>query len=296
MRLDKKLLELFPEKTRSQCANLIQNGLVKVNNVLVHKTGFAVEDSDEILLEEIQVVLKDIVAEDIPLNIVFENDDFLVINKSKDIAVHPGDNDETKTGTIVNAVLYHCGKDLSNIDDVIRPGIVHRLDKDTTGVLIVAKNNAFHACLAKQIEERSVKKMYRAIVMGRPQDGVIEAPISRSLKDRKKMAVRKGGRTAKTIFKVLEYFEDIDASLVEIQLITGRTHQIRVHFTSIGYPVIGDVAYGNDKRNAFFKGKFKIDSQVLHAYSYEFLDLEGKEQKFVAEEPKEFAQIINREI
>jgi 23S rRNA pseudouridine1911/1915/1917 synthase len=276
-RLDKYLAELYPEKTRSFLGKLIEQGKVLVNGVYVSKPALSVDESDEIevIFGEPQE-RPDLVPENIPLDILLETKDFLAINKAKNMSVHPADDDESKKGTVVNAVLFHCGDQLSGVGGERRPGIVHRLDKDTTGVLVIAKNDEFHAHLAGQIEARKVKKIYRALVVGCPKDGTIEAPIARSIKDRKKMAVRKGGKIAITSFRVIASFQKHNVSLVEIELITGRTHQIRVHFASIGYPVIGDATYGNEKANLPFAQKFGITSQVLHSYQYEFTDLSEK--------------------
>lgn len=277
MRLDKHLAELYPEKTRSFLVKMIEQGKVLVNGICVSKPAFAVNEDDEIeVIFGAPAERLDLVPENIPLDILLETKDFLAINKAKNMSVHPADDNESKKGTVVNAVLFHCGDQLSGVGGERRPGIVHRLDKDTTGVLVIAKNDEFHAHLAGQIEARKVKKIYRALVVGRPKDGIIEAPIARSVKDRQKMSVQKGGKAATTKFHVIAAFQKYDVSLVEIELITGRTHQIRVHFASIGHPVIGDGTYGNEKVNQLFEKKFGITSQVLHSYQYEFTDLSEK--------------------
>ncbi len=284
MRLDLKLKEIFPEKTRSQLEKLVEKGCVKVNKKIIQKSAYKIDEEDIIKVKFPEITGRDdLKPKNIPLDIIFENKDYLVINKQKGIVVHPSEDEDTLSATIVNAVLYHCGESLSGINGEKRPGIVHRLDKNTTGVLIIAKNDKFHAHLAKQIENREVKKIYRALVLGHPENGVIEAPIGRSYKDRKIMGVKKGGRYAKTVFKLVEYFPKYDVSLVEIELITGRTHQIRVHFKSINHPVVGDSTYGNEKINKLFSQKFNINSQLLHAYKYSFIDLEGHKKKFIAE-------------
>ena len=293
MRLDKKLVELYPEKTRSQLAKLIEAGAVKVNGEVENRSKYKVREEDVVTVDFPEVKERgDLIAEDLPLDILYECDDYLVINKHKGITVHPGDDDVSQSGTVVNAVMHHCGDSLSGISGEKRPGIVHRLDKDTTGVLIVAKTDMFHAHLAKQIENRETEKIYMALIVGHPQDGEINAPIARSQQDRKKMTVKKGGRDSITRFKVIEYFPYWDVSLLEVDLITGRTHQIRVHLKSIVHPVVGDDLYGFENVNKKFVQKFNISSQILHAYKYSFVDLDGKKQSFEAPLDETFESVL----
>ena len=299
MRLDQKLQQLHPKITRSQLVKLIDAGKVQVNGKLVLKSAFKVSESDKVVCdvskkdnsesqETLKILEERVRSSGLKLNVIYECDDYLVINKQKGISVHRAENTPKQEVAIADIALVYCNGKLSDVGDLTRPGIVHRLDKDTTGVLIIAKNNAFHAHLAKQIEERRVEKIYRALVLGKPEDGFIDAPIYRSTKDRKKMAVRAGGKESQTKFKVLNFLPEYNVSLVEILLITGRTHQIRVHFSSINHPVVGDTSYGNKKINEVFKREYDIESQLLHAYKYSFIDLEGKEQNFIAEVPLEF--------
>jgi 23S rRNA pseudouridine1911/1915/1917 synthase len=225
-------------------------------------------------------------AEDIPIEILYEDDDILVVNKPKGMSVHPGSG--VSKGTLVNAIL---GKhDLSDGSEDFRPGIIHRLDKDTTGALVIAKNNFAHENIAEQIKNRTTKKIYIALVKGiiKEEKGVIDMPVGRSETDRKKMAVTKTGKEAHTEFRVLERFSE-GYTLIEVTLKTGRTHQIRVHMAKIGHPVVGDTTYSSGKN------PFGVDSQMLHSHILGFVHpTKNKYMEFEAPIPKYFEEIINK--
>ncbi len=256
--------------SRNQIQRLISDGHVKVNNKAV-KSNQKVKTGDEISYHVPKAKLSPLKPEKIPLNVIFEDKNILVINKPAGIVVHP---DETghSTGTLVQAILAHC-KDLSGIGGTKRPGIVHRLDKDTSGVLLIAKNDKTHQKYSQLFQDRKVKKTYLALVKGNPktQKGRIEAGIARHSVDRKKMAVSNQGRTAITNFEVLEVHPGF--SLLKVNIETGRTHQIRVHLASIGHPVIGDSVYGDKALNKKFQEKHGLKRQFLHAQK---LEIDGK--------------------
>ena len=244
-------------------------------------------DIIEINIEEPKEVK--IEAQDIPLDIIYEDEDILVVNKQKGLVVHPANGNPD--GTLVNAVMAHCKDSLSGIGGELRPGIVHRLDKDTSGLLIIAKNDKAHIQMSNQIKNREVKKTYIALVRGTiaENEATINMPIGRSTKDRKKMAVTKSGKEAVTHFKVLNRYTTDKGSytLLEIKIDTGRTHQIRVHMAEIGHPVIGDVVYSNGKN------EFGVEGQCLHAKRLEFTHpITGKEMKLEAPLPEYFKNII----
>ena len=254
-RLDKYLNIKYPDFSRTQLQDIIKNGLVKVNDKVV-KASYKIAENDiiEMTIEDAKEC--EILPENIPLNIVYEDSDVIVINKPTGLIVHPSAG--IYSGTLVNALLYHC-KDLSGINGVQRPGIVHRIDKETSGLLMVAKNDKSHQSLSEQLQEHSVVRRYWALVHGViPHDyGRIEAPIGRDPNDRKKMCCTdKNSKEAVTNFKVLERFNEM--TLVECRLETGRTHQIRVHMSYIGYPVFGDPQYGKRKDDT-------THGQYLHA-------------------------------
>ncbi|NTV90253.1 MAG: RluA family pseudouridine synthase, partial [Clostridiales bacterium] len=243
--------------SRTYIQKLVEDGSITVNGKSM-KTNYKVKQDDNIVLNVPLAVLPDIIPENIPLDIIYEDNDIIVINKSKGMVVHPAAGNYT--GTVVNALMAHCGSSLSDINGVIRPGIVHRIDKDTTGILVIAKNNRSHEELSKLFKIHSISRVYKALVEGviREETGTIDAPIGRHHTDRKKMSVNmKNGRRAVTHFKVLERFSE--ATFIEVTLETGRTHQIRVHMAYIGHPVLGDTVYG--KKNQ----PFKTEGQVLHA-------------------------------
>lgn len=242
-RIDKALTEALTNYTRSQIQQWLKEQSVTVNGELV-KANYKVKAKDKIIITIPEPETLDLLPEDIPLEIVYQDEDLAVINKSQGMVVHPSAGH--KDGTLVNALLFHI-KDLSTINDVIRPGIVHRIDKDTSGLLMIAKNNHAHEALAKQLKDKTSLRKYVALVHGEisHEKGTIEAPIGRSKVNRKKQAVIEDGKPAVTHFTVLERFSGF--TLVELQLETGRTHQIRVHMQYIGFPVAGDPLYGPKK-------------------------------------------------
>ena len=261
-RIDKALAALFDDMTRSQAQKLIAQGAVTVNGAAVGK-NYTAKSGDEVRVELPEPVPLDVPAENIPIDIVYEDSGLMVINKPKGMVVHPAAGHYT--GTLVNALLYARGDSLSGINGVLRPGIVHRLDMDTSGLIIVAKNDATHKALAEMIKEHDFLREYEAVVVGTPKEpeGTINAPIARDIRDRKKMAVSPGGRSAVTHYKVLESFSGY--SHIRLRLETGRTHQIRVHMAYIGHPVVCDEVYGSKKQQfACCKG------QCLHAVRIAF--------------------------
>jgi len=259
-RLDVFVARLLPELTRSRVRRLIDDSFVTINGTLAKKAGVALEAGQRVRVTLPPSEPEAPQPESIPLRIVFEDDDLFVIDKPAGLAVHPSPGHPGHT--LVNAVLAHC-PELSTVGEAGRPGIVHRLDKDTSGLIIVAKNDAAHLALARQLKERQVEKTYIALVQGglSPSEGVIDAPVARHPRHRKKMAVVAGGREARTRYRVLR---EIDGwSLVEVRTETGRTHQIRVHFASIGHPVAGDALYGGATRSP-------VRRQFLHAQRLAF--------------------------
>ncbi|MBQ1446405.1 MAG: RluA family pseudouridine synthase [Solobacterium sp.] len=256
VRIDRWLSERS-EVSRSRIQELIDEGRVTVNGKEV-RTSYKVCSGDTIVMEVPDDTVLDVLPEDIPLDILYEDHDILIVNKPKGMVVHPAPG--VSHGTLVNAVLYHCD-DLSGINGVLRPGIVHRIDKDTTGCIVVCKNDKAHESIAAQLADKTCHREYLALVKGiiHEESGMIDAPIGRDARDRQKMCVtERGGRSARTRFRVLERFSG--CTLVECTLDTGRTHQIRVHMKYIGHPVIGDVKYYHPCRLQDTQG------QVLHAY------------------------------
>ncbi|BAL62032.1 RluA family pseudouridine synthase [Melissococcus plutonius] len=253
-RIDKVLSEELIAYSRSQIQQWLKDSLVQVNNKVV-KANYKVQPADEVIIQLPKPKMMVVSPENIPLDIVYEDQDVVVINKPQGMVVHPSAGHFK--GTMVHALLYHI-KDLSSINDVIRPGIVHRIDKDTSGLLIVAKNNQAHEALAKQLKDKTILRKYIALIHGEVphEQGTIDAPIGRSKTNRKMQAIIKDGRSAVTHFKVLEKFTGY--TLIELQLETGRTHQIRVHMKYIGHPVAGDPVYGPKKT-------LKGEGQFLHA-------------------------------
>lgn len=256
-RIDKYLSEQLEDMTRSHIQKLIKENMVRVNGMTV-KSNFKLSASDQIEVEIPELKEPDILPENIPLDILYEDQDILVVNKPKGMVVHPAPGHYT--GTLVNAIMYHCKDNLSGINGVMRPGIVHRIDMDTTGSLLICKNDRAHQALAKQLKEHSITRKYHAIVHGRlkEDEGTIDKPIGRHPIDRKKMSVHcTNGREAVTHYRVLKRFQQF--TYIECQLETGRTHQIRVHMCSIGHRILGDQVYGPAKC------PYKLQGQTLHA-------------------------------
>lgn len=282
-RLDKVCSEIFSDYSRSQIKQLLDGGNIIVNGK-TEKAKYKVKSGDVIRLEEPETKTLELRPENIPLDIVYEDDDVIVINKPQGMVVHPAPGHDEHT--LVNALLYHCP--LSTINGTFRPGIVHRIDKDTSGLLMVAKNDKAHRSLAKQLKDKTNIREYVALVHGRiaEDEGTINAPIGRSLKDRKKQAVVKDGRNAVTHFEVLKRYRDY--TFVKCILETGRTHQIRVHMKYIGHPLVGDPLYGPKKT-------IKGNGQFLHAGKLGFVHpTTGKLLIFEAPLPKIFQECLEK--
>lgn len=287
IRIDRYLSERNEELSRSYIQKLLKEQKVQVNGKIV-KANYKVQPEDELCIELPDMTDPDILPEDIPLDILYEDEDVLIVNKPKGMVVHPSAGHTT--GTLVNAVMAHCKEHLSGINGVLRPGIVHRIDKDTTGALMICKNDAAHRDLAKQLKEHSIKRRYRAIVAGvlKEDEGTIEGPIGRHPIDRKKMSINlKNGKEAVTHYQVLERFKN--ATYVECRLETGRTHQIRVHMTSIGHPLLGDEIYGSGKN------PYHLQGQTLHAMILGFVHPStGEYMEFTAPLPEYFLKLLEK--
>lgn len=284
-RLDKVISKLEENLSREAIQRMIKNGAILVNGK-AQKPSYKTAVGDIITLEEEIPKEIDLKPQEMPLDIIYEDNDILIINKEKGIVVHPGNGNPD--GTLVNAVMAKCKNSLSGIGGKIRPGIVHRIDKDTSGLIIIAKNDASHINLSEQIQKRLVKKTYIALVRGviKENEATINMPIGRNAKDRKKMAVTKTGKEAISHFKVLKRYNGY--TLLEVNIETGRTHQIRVHLSEIGYPIVGDGVYSNGKN------PFKIEGQMLHAAKLKFKHpTTGKEVTFAAPLPEYFKNIID---
>ncbi|WP_432354906.1 RluA family pseudouridine synthase [Sporosarcina sp. A2] len=282
-RIDKALATAHSEWSRTLIQQWVKDGVVLVNGNIV-KSNYKVKDGDALTVDEPEPEELDMPAEDLNLDVVYEDSDVLVVNKPSGMVVHPAPG-HTK-GTLVNGLMFHCN-DLSGINGIMRPGIVHRIDKDTSGLLMVAKNDNAHTSLVNQLVEKSVTRVYTALVHGHiPHDnGTIDAPIGRNQKDRQSMSVENQGKHAVTHFKVLERFGDF--TLVECRLETGRTHQIRVHMKYIGHPLAGDPKYGPKKT-------IEYDGQVLHAGTLGFVHPVTKEyMEFTTPLPEDFKQLLN---
>ena len=283
-RIDAYLSEKLEDTSRVAVQRLVTNGKVLVNGKKV-KSSYKVQKKDKIEVEEEVPVEVSLKVQNIPLEVIHEDEDIIVINKPKGMVVHPANGNPD--GTLVNAVMAICKDSLSGIGGEIRPGIVHRLDKDTSGIIIVAKNDKAHINLSEQIKEHKVKKTYIALVRGivKENEATINMPIGRSEKDRKKMAVTKKGKEAITHFKVLERYDKY--TLLQVNIETGRTHQIRVHLSQIGYPIVGDEVYSNGKN------EWNIKGQCLHAKSLEFTHpVTGKQMYLEAKLPAYFQNIL----
>ncbi|MBF7095867.1 RluA family pseudouridine synthase [Alkalibacter mobilis] len=285
-RLDHFLNDRFKDISRSYLKKLIDSGKILLNGIKV-KAGSKVQIGDTITVSIPELDDSDIEPQDLPLDIVYEDNDVMLINKHKGMVVHPGHGN--REGTLVNALLYQV-EDLSGINGVKRPGIVHRIDKDTSGLLLVAKNDTAHRSLADQLKEHKISRNYMALVEGviREDNGKIEAPIGRDPKNRIKMGVTQyNSKHAITHFKVIKRFRK--HTLIEATLETGRTHQIRVHMAYIGHPLVGDKVYGFQKQNLFDKG------QLLHAYKLTFTHPASKElMSFETELPEYFMKILRK--
>ena len=285
-RIDAYLSSRNEELSRVAIQRLIDDEKILVNKKKT-KASYKVQDGDLITLEEEQPKEVSLKAQEIPIEIIYEDKDIIVVNKPKGMVVHPANGNPD--GTLVNAIMAICKDSLSGIGGELRPGIVHRLDKDTSGVLIVAKNDKAHINMSEQIKEHQVEKTYIALVRGivKENEASISMPIGRSDKDRKKMAVKKNGKNAITHFKVLERFPKHNCTLLEIKIETGRTHQIRVHLSHIGYPVIGDEVYSSGKN------EWNVKGQCLHAKSLKFKHpITNKEMFLEAKIPDYLKNII----
>ena len=286
LRIDKYLSSNLDFLSRSYIQKMIQDQNVTVNGKVV-KANYNLRLEDEIQFCLPPSVEPDILAEDIPLDILYEDSDVVVVNKPKDMVVHPAAGHYS--GTLVNALMAHCKDSLSGINGVMRPGIVHRIDKDTTGSLIICKNDTSHEIIAEQLKEHSIVRKYRAICMGilKEDEYTINAPIGRHPVERKKMAINeKNGKNAVTHIKVLERLKN--ATYVECRLETGRTHQIRVHLSSMGHPLLGDELYGDTKN------KHKLQGQTLHAYILGFKHPgTGEYIETIAPIPSYFEKLLN---
>lgn len=286
-RVDKCLSALIDSLSRSFIQKMVREGQVTVNGEIV-KGSYRLKAEDIVAFSLPEAVEPDIEPEDIALDILYEDTDVIVVNKPKGMVVHPAAGHYS--GTLVNALMYHCGEQLSGINGVMRPGIVHRIDMDTTGSVIVCKNDAAHQNIAGQLKDHSITRCYHAICLGvlKDDEGIIDMPIGRHPTDRKKMAVNeRNGKRAVTHYRVLKRFEKY--SYIECRLETGRTHQIRVHMAAIGHPLLGDETYGNAKC------PFKLQGQVLHAKTLGFIHPTTEEYVEVdAPLPEYFAKLLEK--
>ena len=285
IRLDKVITMLNPELSRSMIQKMLDDGNILVNGKQ-EKASYKTKLNDKIEVEEVIAKEIEIKAQDIPVDVIYEDTDIIVVNKPKGMVVHPANGNPD--GTLVNAIMNICKDSLSGIGGEIRPGIVHRIDKDTSGLLIIAKNDKAHINLSEQIKNREITKKYVALARGviKENNATIDMPIGRSDKDRKKMAVRKDGKNAVTHFEVIKRYNGY--TYLDIKIDTGRTHQIRVHLAEIGYPIVGDGVYSNGKN------PFGVEGQMLHAKSLEFKHPKtGETLKLEAPLPEYFEEVLN---
>ncbi len=285
-RIDRYLAIKAEELSRVAIQRLIEEEKILVNGKKT-KASYKVQENDNIIVEEEMPKEIELKAQDIPIEVIYEDSDMIVVNKPKGMVVHPANGNPD--GTLVNAIMSICKDSLSGIGGEIRPGIVHRIDKDTSGILMIAKNDKTHINLSNQIKNHEVKKTYIALVRGmvKENEATINMPIGRSTRDRKKMAVTKNGKEAITHFKVIERFPKHNCTLLEVKIETGRTHQIRVHLSQIGYPIIGDTTYSNGKN------EWGIQGQCLHAKSLQFSHpITGKQMLLEAKVPPYFQEIL----
>ena len=286
IRLDKALAILDIDLSRSMIQKMLDDAKILVNGKK-EKASYKTKLNDKIEVEEVVAKEIELKAEDIPIEIIYEDSDIIVVNKPKGMVVHPANGNPD--GTLVNAIMNICKDSLSGIGGEIRPGIVHRIDKDTSGVLVVAKNDKAHINLSQQIKNREMTKKYVALVRGniKENQATINMPIGRSEKDRKKMAVRKDGKEAITHFDVINRYNGY--TYLDIKIDTGRTHQIRVHLAEIGYPIVGDTVYSNGRN------PFGVEGQMLHAKSLEFKHpITNKVMKMEAPLPEYFKEVLNK--
>lgn len=285
-RLDTYIPSVDTDITRTSAQRLIEDGNILVNGKN-EKVSYKIQENDKISVEIPEPKQIELKAQDIPIEIVYEDSDIIVVNKPKGMVVHPANGNPD--GTLVNAIMAICKDSLSGIGGEIRPGIVHRIDKDTSGLLIVAKNDNSHVKMSEQIKNHEVKKTYIALVRGvfKENEATIDMPIGRSISDRKKMAVNKNGKDAITHIKVLKRFDKY--TLLQVNIETGRTHQIRVHLSHIGYPIVGDYTYSNGKN------EFDVIGQCLHAQKLEFKHpITQKDMCLEAELPQYFKDILDK--
>lgn len=285
-RLDKIVGNFKQNLSREAIQRMIKEGKILVNGKIA-KPSYKTNLSDEITIEEEIPREVELKPQELPLDIIYEDKDIIIINKAKGMVVHPGNGNPD--GTLANAIMARCKNDLSGIGGKLRPGIVHRIDKDTSGLVIIAKNDNAHINLSSQIQNRLVKKTYIALVRGivKENEAKINMPIGRSTKDRKKMAVTKNGKEAISYFKVLKRYKGY--SLLEVKIETGRTHQIRVHLSEIGYPIVGDAVYSNGKN------PFGVEGQMLHAAKIEFKHPRtGEMVAFEAPLPEYFKEVLKK--
>ena len=287
IRIDKYLSDNMEDISRSYLQKLLKEKSITVNEKEI-KANYKVQEGDVVSVSVPEPEEPDILPEEIPLDILYEDDSLMVVNKPKDMVVHPSAGH--LSGTLVNAVLFHCKGNLSGINGIMRPGIVHRIDKDTTGALLICKTDTCHRILAEQLKVHSITRKYRAVVQGNLKDdeGTIEGPVGRHPADRKKMAINyKNGKEAVTHYRVLERFGN--ATYIECQLETGRTHQIRVHMASIGHPLLGDTTYGSSKN------PYHLQGQALHAMVIGFLHpVTNTYMEFTAPLPEYFLKFLEK--